>query len=499
MSIANNNPYQMPNIFLLCIIHNFCSIKSNLTNHIKKDYNIQPYLFTKKINTNFKLTPFKRVENDVNKTKYLPPVIKEWKNSVYNYNSKNTMNYPLYDLHLNSLIKGYFTMYFNSEFLHSKYISPKRKQKSLNKIFVSKAEVKHTSTKAVITIYVYNREQIILLKKLNVLKKRVRFMFINKEKLLISKVFNFFSLTNHGIDLMKGKLREGEIVKKLKNLNKEHFHLKTLSRFDFFLKRYIINITKLLVMIWRLRIKLNLNKHKFEGIFLFKLSKALSKYYGKKVEFNIVNLKSIAHNADIFTEILTSKIKKEKVSPLYAMKALLAKVKLPEVNRIIERGRVEKGVNDELVENRYKNNSLSLILNQDLLSALQSNSSNLNNKTKDSLNQLLYNIAISEKNDEKESQEDFLKIRDIILDNINYKNMAGARLRVKGRLTRRYRADRAIYKLRWKGGLKNIDSAFKGLSTVVFRGHLDSNVEKSILASKRRIGSFAVKGWFSSK
>jgi len=230
------------------------------------------------------------------------------------------------------------------------------------------------------------------------------------------------------------------------------------------------------------------------------LSKAISKYYGKKVEFNIVNLKSIAHNADIFTEILTSKIKKEGASPLHAMRDLLTKVKLPKVNRIIETGRIEKGVNDNLVENKFKNNSLSLILNKKFLSDLFPISF-VEGKTKDSLNQLLYNITTSnsEKNDEKESQKDILKIRDAILDNIKYKNMAGARLRVKGRLTRRYRADRAVYKLKWKGGLKNIDSAFKGLSTVVFRGHLDSNVEKSMLASKRRIGSFAVKGWFSGK
>jgi hypothetical protein len=77
--------------------------------------------------------------------------------------------------------------------------------------------------------------------------------------------------------------------------------------------------------------------------------------------------------------------------------------------------------------------------------------------------------------------------------------MRGVRLIVKGRLTKRYRADRAVYKLKWKGGLKNIDSSFKGLSTVMFRGYLDSNVEKTRLASKRRIGSFAVKGWFSGK
>ena len=80
------------------------------------------------------------------------------------------MNYPVYDLHLNSLIKGYFTMYFNSKLLHDKYISAKKKRNSLNKIFVSKAEVKHTSTTAIVTIYVYNREKIVLLKKVSKLR-----------------------------------------------------------------------------------------------------------------------------------------------------------------------------------------------------------------------------------------------------------------------------------------------------------------------------------------
>ena len=77
--------------------------------------------------------------------------------------------------------------------------------------------------------------------------------------------------------------------------------------------------------------------------------------------------------------------------------------------------------------------------------------------------------------------------------------MGGIRLEVKGRLTKRYRADRSVYSLKWKGGLKNIDSSFKGLSTVIFRGYADSNVEYSIRASKRRIGAFAVKGWVSGK
>ena len=58
--------------------------------------------------------------------------------------------------------------------------------------------------------------------------------------------------------------------------------------------------------------------------------------------------------------------------------------------------------------------------------------------------------------------------------------MRGIRLEVKGRLTKRYRADRSIFKVKWKGGLKNIDSSFKGLSSVIFRGNSKSNVYYSL-------------------
>lgn len=66
-----------------------------MKNIIRKN-NISPSLFTKKINTNYKLVPFNVSVNDTGRTKYLPPVAKEWRNSVYNYNSNNTMNYPVW-------------------------------------------------------------------------------------------------------------------------------------------------------------------------------------------------------------------------------------------------------------------------------------------------------------------------------------------------------------------------------------------------------------------
>ena len=136
------------------------------------------------------------------------------------------------------------------------------------------------------------------------------------------------------------------------------------------------------------------------------------------------------------------------------------------------------------MDNRYKNLNINSIIS----------SSNNKDLLKDSLNKLLYNVYNKTSLESRlEENEENLKIRDIILENIKYKNMGGAKLIVKGRLTKRYRADRAVYKMKWKGGLKNIDSAFKGLSTVQYLGYQDSNVTKSSSVSKRRIGSFGVR------
>ena len=122
-------------------------------------------IFNNNLKKNCKAILFNKNLNDVGVIKYLPSFSKEWKNTVYNFNSNNFVNYPVYDLKINSLIKSYFNLYFNHKFLKYKYISRKKKSKSYNNIYVSKPEIKHTNSKAIITIYVYNREKLILKKK----------------------------------------------------------------------------------------------------------------------------------------------------------------------------------------------------------------------------------------------------------------------------------------------------------------------------------------------
>jgi hypothetical protein len=179
-------------------------------------------------------------------------------------------------------------------------------------------------------------------------------------------------------------------------------------------------------------LRFNLNKYKFEEKLLYKLKNFIVKFYNKKVEFNIVNLKSVVFHSDFFTKILASKFKKKRINIIYTMNAILNKAVLPKVNRIIEKSYIIKSINFDLLENKYKLLNISFILKDNNLSDL--------------LNKLYSNIIINYYNNN--IKKDYAKIYEIIFNSINYKNMAGVRLETKGRLTKRYRADRAIFKVR---------------------------------------------------
>jgi len=81
-----------------------------------------------------------------------------------------------------------------------------------------------------------------------------------------------------------------------------------------------------------------------------------------------------------------------------------------------------------------------------------------------------------------------------LLNNIKYKLISGVRFEASGRLTRRLIASRAIFKFRYVGSLKNIYSSYVGLSSVMLRGYLKSNIEYTLINSKTRNGAFGLKG-----
>jgi hypothetical protein len=140
-------------------------------------------------------------------------------------------------------------------------------------------------------------------------------------------------------------------------------------------------------------------------------------------------------NTDISTEILTLKLKKKRANVIRLMNFFLAKVILPKVNKKLQKGSYTKSVDFSLLENKYKNFNISSIINKNNL---------------DEILKGLYSSIISpNKNGDfyKKKNYIFSKVEDIVFNSIKHKNMGGIRLEVKGRLTKRYRADRAIFKV----------------------------------------------------
>ena len=63
-------------------------------------------------------------------------------------------------------------------------------------------------------------------------------------------------------------------------------------------------------------------------------------------------MKSIIFNSDLFTKILTLKLKNKKANVLRMMDIILNKAVLPKVNRIIEKSSLVKSIDFNLLENK---------------------------------------------------------------------------------------------------------------------------------------------------
>ena len=127
-------------------------------------------------------------------------------------------------------------------------------------------------------------------------------------------------------------------------------------------------------------------------------------------------------------------------------------VKFPRVKKnIAERMPVEKIINMNIIENNYEN------LNINSLTAVKDNNYECyDSKHEDILNKLLLSFYNGISYDNK----DYNKIIDTIFKQIiQHKNISGIKFAINGRLTRRYRADRAVHISRIFGGLNNPDAS----------------------------------------
>ena len=415
--------------------------------------------------------------NEIGQIRHFPPANKEWFNSIYAYNKNTPKLFFTTDKFIISLIRSYFNIYNKKleKKINIGHLRTWKRRLTTNKILVSKAELKHTSDRVFITIYVYNRQKkyffnkILKIRLLNTLKK-----FGNK--IIDKKSFlKRFRLTkSKAIKAISNVIKKESVIIKSLNLHNNKFSFKNyeINYYKYFILR---SLKKEMLYMYYKQI-LYLNKSKFEKTFILNLIILLNKIYNKKVEINIVNLKYFHLNSDIFMQILALKLKNKKNRLYRVLRTSLLRINLPYDNRLdMLRGMYDK---------RERINSLrvnSLTYNKDI--------SSYNDMIENVLHRL-FKLNILDKFT-VDSLQAFLNL-------INNKLISGVRIEASGRLSKRMTAARSVFKKRYLGTLRNINSSYKGFSSVILRGHVKSNLQYTKIKSKRRIGSFGLKGWVSS-
>jgi hypothetical protein len=178
---------------------------------------------------------------------------------------------------------------------------------------------------------------------------------------------------------------------------------------------------------------MNFDELKFNNINLYCRNLGLicfiEKLFNKNVEINLVELKSISFNSDVFSSAVALKLRDRKNKTVTILrKAIQQMVRIPDLHTL--------RTFDDTIEVINKNN---------------------------------------------------------ILNTIKQQIVSGVRFEASGRLTRRLTAMRAVFKYRYAGSLKNIRSSFNNIPSTMLRGYVKSNLQYSLVNSKTRNGTFGLK------
>lgn len=304
--------------------------------------------FTKKIRKKKNYSIGKRIRKekndfiDITYLRHLSPANIEWSNSIYVYNKNYLKVLPSFDKMITNFIKSYF------------YLQKKKKQKnsisrrmrirlrrlSVNRIIVSKAEIKHTNSKAIVTIFIYNAEKRYLVNKINKINKKQKIKYFSIESIKSYSLFEklkFFLLFFKTIDIkQKNKKLFNWYFKNLnyRNRNRASKRKKLLKNLlkrqgKTVIKSFIKKLLRKEKLYQYYKYLLWINKSKFEKTYIYPLNKLIKNFYNKKIEFNLVNLKYLHLNSDILTESIAIKLKNRKNSIRKILRFCLSKIKLP--------------------------------------------------------------------------------------------------------------------------------------------------------------------------
>ena len=445
--------------------------------------------------------------------RHYPTANQDWFNSIYAYNKNTPRLLPVASKTIVRLFKSYFNMYSKmlEKKIRARYLARWKRRLSLKRILVSRAELKHTSDKVIITLYIYNGENKYYINKLN--KVPIPFMLLrNKKKKVLEKVikkvitFKFLAKTR------LVKIKTLKILKKIKQKSNMLLKKKTPDWNRNILKNYV---SKYYVKFFNKSLYkerrylyfkqiLALNKFKFANTYLLPFKSLIEKIYNKKVEFNLVNTKYLHLNSDLLSDTIALRLRVRKNRVLRVLKNSLLKKKIKPTS-IIDLPSIDQPIDVKPMIRINKLNVNSLIHDISLLDEKMNN--------KDPLQHLMSNftvgntINLEKKVEYLEIYKDYhqkidscsnLLYNETVFYPLKHKLISGIRLEASGRLTWRITAARSVSKVRYIGNLRNLDSSFRKMSSVFLKGHVRSNIQFTKSVNKTKIGAFGIKGWVSS-
>lgn len=360
------------------------------------------------------------------------PSVNEWVNSIYTFDKKSVnyindkLNYDLINSYFNA--RPYYvkkTTYKDKRVLNNKSFL------SLNRIFVSMPEFKHTLQNINLVLYVFNKEEILLLFKISKLKKWNTTYVANTNKLSILN--DISNDKNYNVKLFSVK----DIYSCIGNSLKARYYK------VFLYKNYLA--------------KLYFNKFVFNSNNLLYLKKILSRFNNNiEININIINLKYIYLDNHLFVDAITRKLKDRNKRALRVLRNALILPKIPLIDHL-------------------------LLINKRIF--------NINNVYENLVTKVKSNFLVFN------SLKTLNTLRNSTYETMKNTHVVGIRLEGKGRLTRRLTASRAVYKIAYLGSLRNIYSSFQGLPSTINRGFEKSSINYSIMNSNNRNGSFGIKSW----
>ena len=381
-------------------------------------------------------------ENEHKNIIFHPSSSKEWFSSIYSYNKSYIKSLISINYLVNNLFWSYFNMMEDKLILPFKRRRPNKIRYSADKIYVSRAELKHTNTKLTIMLYIYNKQKsslerfirkVLIVKRIKELLTEEGIQTMTTYKNRVSQIFKkrlfYYKKWNNvffkGNDSVKNMVTLKRRYLKLYNISTQSSVLhKKHSR----LEQIHLNYTKLI----------NFNIFKFNNLLLhfrqLGIKSIIEKMYSKNIQIKVIDLKSIHLNSDVFSSAVSLKLRDRKNKAVRILrKAILQMVKIPYLHTLI--------TFDDTIESMNKDNVLKVIKQQ---------------------------------------------------------VVSGVRFEASGRLTRRLTAMRAVFKYRYTGSLKDIRSSLNNKSSSILRGHVKSNLQYTVEESKTRNGSFGLKCWVSS-